>query len=269
MNVIRRSAGMGVILLASVVLILCLAGIIGIWMAKSRVDTLGDGVFDATDDSLAFIDEKLDRIEGVFKNSHRRVGLLSKSLNHLPQKDAEIQAEAKSLQKTLEAEVFEPLRSAQTWLDSTHAVAVGTSKISKAMVSSQYAVSHEDSVGIMMVEQLQEFSDDVVEILTTVQEVRQQLIDIRDDAVSARRIAVAIVARLARVETKMANLCRRIETFHAKVAGLKGEIVAARVTSRRWTMLGAVLISLLLIWFAASQIGMVVHGRSWMKRQAQ
>ena len=78
----------------------------------------------------------------------------------------------------------------------------------------------------MMVEQLQGFSDAVVEILTTVQEVRQELIDIRDDALSARRIALTIVARLAQVETRMANLCRRIETFHARVAEMKGEIVA-------------------------------------------
>ena len=125
MNIIKRSTGLGVILLASVVLIICLAGIIGVWITKSRVDVLGDRVFEAAEDSLAFMDEKLDRIEGVLRNSHRRIGLLSKSLNRLPQKDAEVKAEATSLLKTLDTEVFGPLRSAQTWLDSTHAVAVG------------------------------------------------------------------------------------------------------------------------------------------------
>ena len=178
---------------------------------------MGTACSTLAEDSLAFMDEKLDRIEGAFKNTHRRVGLLSTSLNRLPQKDAEVQAEAKSLLKTLDEEVFEPLKSAQTWLDSTHAVAVGVGKISEAVVSSKYAASHEDSVGVAMAGQLQDASEAVVEILTTVKEVRQRLIDIRDDAVSARRIALAIVARLAQVETRMANLCRRIEAFHAKV----------------------------------------------------
>jgi hypothetical protein len=104
MNAIRRSAGLGVILLASVVLIICLAGIIGVWITKSRVDVVGDKVFDATEGSLAFMDEKLDRIETAFRNSHRRVELFSRGVNRLPQKDDEIKAKATSLLKTLDKE---------------------------------------------------------------------------------------------------------------------------------------------------------------------
>jgi hypothetical protein len=267
MNVIRRSAGSGVILLASVVLILCFAGIIGVWSMKSRIDVLGDKVFEAAEDSLAFMDVKLDRIEGAFKNSHRRVGLLSKGVNRLPQKETEAKAEATSLLKTLDEGVFEPLKSAQTWLDSTHAVAVGVDKISEAVVSSKYAASHEDSVGVAMAGQLQDVSEAVAGILTTLKEVRQGLVDIRADVLSARRIALMIVARLAQVEKRMADLCGRIERFHARVAGMKGEIAAVRGDFRWWTMLGAVLVTFLLIWFAASQIGMVLHGWSLAKRQ--
>jgi septation ring formation regulator EzrA len=269
MNVIRQSAGSGVILLASVVLILCLAGIIGVWSTKSHMDVLGDKVFEAAEESLAFMDEKLDRIEGAFKNSHRRVGLLSKRVNRLPQKETEAKAEATSLLKTLDEEVFEPLKSAQTWLDSTHAVAVGVGKISEAVASSKYAATHEDAVGVVMAGQLQDVSEAVVEILTTLKEVRQGLIDIRDDVLSARRIALMIVARLAQVEKRMANLCGRIETFHTRVGEMKGEIAAVRDNFQWWTMLGAVLVTLLLVWFAASQIGMVLHGWSLAKRQPQ
>lgn len=269
MNVIRRSAGLGVLLVASVVLIICLAGIVGVWIVKSHVDVLGDRVFEAAEDSIVFMDEKLDRIEGVLKTSHRRIGLLSKSMNRLPQKEAEIKAEATSLLKTLNDEVFEPLKSAQTWLDSTHAVAMGVSTISEAVVSSDYAASHEDSVGVRMVGQVQDVSDAVVEILTTLTEVRQGLIDIRDNVLSARRIALMIVARLAQVEKRMANLCGRIEAFHARVVEMKGEIATVRGNSQWWTMLGAVLTTLLLAWFAASQIGMVLHGWSLAKRRPQ
>ena len=269
MNVIRRSAGSGVILLASVVLILCFAGIIGVWNTKSRIDVLGDKVFEAAEDSLAFMDEKLDRIEGAFKNSHRRVGLLSKGVNRLSQKESDAKAEAASLLKTLDEEVLEPLKSARTWLDSTHAVAVGVGKVSEAVVSSKYAASHEDSVGVAMAGQVQDVSEAVAGMLTTLKEVRQGLIDIHADVLSARRIALTIVARLAQVEKRMENLCGRIERFHARVAGMKGEIAAVRGDFQWWTMLGAVLVTLLLIWFAASQIGMVLHGWSLAKRQSR
>ena len=167
---------------------------------KSRVDAIGDGIFKAADNSLQFMDEKLDRIENAFKNGNRRIGLISNAVNHLPEKGAEIKTETISLLKSLDEEVFEPLKTAETWIDSTHAVAVGVGKISEAMVTSEYAASHKDSMGVEMAERLQSCSESLVEILTTLQEVRQGLIDIRDDAASARRIAARVVARLAQIE---------------------------------------------------------------------
>ena len=262
MNVIRRSAGLSIISIASVFLILCFAGIIGVWNAKSLMEVFGDKVFEAAEVSLVFMDEKLDRIEGGFQNIHRRVGLLSRGVGRLPSKETEAKAEAASHLKTLNEEVFEPLKSAQTWLDSTHAVAVGVGKVSEAVVSSKYAASHEDSMGVAMAEQLREISESVVEILTTLKEVRQGLIDIRDDVLSARRIALRIVARLAQVEKRMANLCGRIERFRARVVEVQGEIAVVKGIFHWWTMLGAVLATLLLVWVAASQIGMVLHGWS-------
>ncbi len=265
MSVIKRAAGSGVILLASIVLVLCLAGIVGVWLAKSRVDARGEQVFQAAEDTLAFMDEKMDRIEGAFANGHRRVGLLVEGVNRLPQK--EVKAEAASLLKTLDEEVFARLKSAQTWLDSTHAVALGVGKVSEAVVSSKYAASHEDSLGVAMAGQLQDVSEAVVEILTTLQEVRQGLLDIRNDVLSARRIALRIVARLTQVEKRMANVLARIERFHARVIEMQREIAAVRNSFPWWTMLGTVLLTLLLAWVAASQIGMMLHGWSLARRQ--
>jgi hypothetical protein len=65
----------------------------------------------------------------------------------------------------------------------------------------------------------------------------------------------------------MANLCERIERYHARVVELKGEIAVVRGNFHWWAMLGAVLATSLLAWLAVSQIGMVLHGWSLAKRQ--
>ncbi len=265
MNAIRRSTGLAIILLASVMLILCLTGIIGVWLVKGCVDAIGDGIFKAADNSLEFMDEKLDRIENAFKNGNKRIGLISNAVNHLPEKGSEIKTETISLLKSLDEEVFEPLKTAETWIDSTQAVAVGVGKISEAVVTSEYAATHKDSMGVAMAERLQSCSESLVEILTTLQEVRQGLIDMRDDVASARRIAARVVARLAQIETGMANLCERIERVHAGIIEMKGAVSDLRDRFQWWTMFGAVLLSLLLTWFATSQIGMIIHG--WRVRR--
>ena len=269
MNVIRRPAGSVVILLASVVFVVCFAGITGVWIVKSRVDALGGKVFDAADESLAFMDVKLERIEGAFKNGHKRIGLLARGVDRLSEKGAEVKARATSLLETLDNEVLEPLKSAQSWLNSTYAVAVGVGKVSEAVVSSKYAASHEDAMGVAMARQLQDASENVVEILTNLKEVRQRLADIRDGVRSTRRIAAMIVARLSQVEKRMANLCERMQRFHARVVALKGEVAAAKNSFHWWTILGAVLATSLLAWLAVSQISMVLHGWSLAKGQAR
>jgi hypothetical protein len=71
------------------------------------------------------------------------------------------------------------------------------------------------------------------------------------------------------VEKRTANLCGQIETFHARVVEMKGEIAAVRGSFHWWTMFGTILITFLMAWFAASQIGMVLHGRSLAKRRPQ
>jgi methyl-accepting chemotaxis protein len=268
MNAIRRSAGLGIILLASVMLILCLVGMVGVWLAKSRVDAIGDGIFKAADISLAFMDEKLDRIENACKNGDRRIGLISNAVDHLPEKGAEIKTETASLLKSLDEEVFEPLKTAETWIDSARAVAVGVGKVSEAVATSEYAATHKDSMGVEIAERLQSCSESLIEILATLQEVRQRLIDMRDDVASARRIAASVVARLAQIETRMANLCKRIESVHARIIEMKDAVSDLRDGFQWWTMLAAVLLSLLLAWFAASQIGMIVHGLPLVRRRA-
>jgi hypothetical protein len=159
MNAMRRSAGLGIILLASVMLVLCLAGIVGVWFAKSRVDTIGVGIFKAAGSSLEFMDGKLDRIENAFKNGNRRIGLISNAVNHLPGKDPEIKTETMSLLKSLDEEV------------------------------------------------------------------------------------------------------------HAGIIGMKAAVFDLTDGFQWWTMLGAILLNLLLAWFAASQIGMIVHGLPLVRRK--
>ena len=177
----KTLTGWGMMLLAAAGLMLCLAGIVGVWVAKGHVDAIGEKLFEAADDSLAFMDKKLDRVETAFGNVHRRIGKLSTAVDRFPQNQSEAETESKSLLKTLDEEVFEQLKSAQTWLDSAHAVAVGVGKVSEAVVSSEYAASHEDSVGVAIAERLQDVSESTVEMLTTLKDARQGIVDLRDN----------------------------------------------------------------------------------------
>ena len=147
MGILRRSLGVGTLLLSVLGLILCLAGIVGIWIVKSRVEAVGEAVLGAAEDSLAFVDDKLDRVKQILNKSQQPVGLLSRAAERLQRKEPEAKKEVTSLLQTLDEKVFQELKSAQSWLDSAHAVAVGVGRVSQTVVSSEYAASHQDTVG--------------------------------------------------------------------------------------------------------------------------
>ena len=135
MTILKRSIGFGTSLLAVLGLLLCVGGIIGVWLGKSRVDAVGTAVFGATDDALAFVDVKFDRVKEVVERSRHRVSGISRIAERLTNAKADARKDCESLLQALD-DVYQGLKSAESWLDSSHAVASGVSRVSAAVASS-------------------------------------------------------------------------------------------------------------------------------------
>ena len=260
MGIVRRSLGVGTLLLSVLGLIFCLAGIIGIGMAKNQVEAVGEVVLEAADDSLAFVDDKLDRAKQVLSRSREPIRLLSRAAERLQRKEPATRKEVTSLLQTLDEKVFQELKSAQSWLDSAHAVAAGVGRVSQAVASSEYAASHQDTVGTAMAQRVQEFSESVADILAKLQAIREELVQLRDTRAAAREVAVRIVARLADLETRLNNLTTRIETLDGRLAETRGNVGDLSQRLPWWTGIGALVLSVLPLWFGVSQVIMIGHG---------
>ena len=232
-------------------------------MLKGRVDTLGNAVLGTAEDSLTLVDDTLERVEGVLKSSTQRIGAFSSVVERLQESKPETEHEVTSLLKTLDEQVFEKLQSAKTWIDSSHAVAVGVGKISAAVVSSKFTASHQDSVGVALAERVQGFSESMAEVLATLQDVRIDLVELRDGVGVARTVVARSVARFLQVEEKLANLGKRTERFRAGLTETKGSVADLKSNFGGWTALGAVILTAILAWLGVSQVGMMLHGWRW------
>ena len=260
MTILRRSIGLGIILLSAFGLLLCLAGIVGVWMVKSRVEAVGKAVFTAADDSLGFVDAKLDRVKDALDRSRQRVSWISTAAERLRNEKADARTECEPLLHALD-EVFQQLKAAESWLDSCQAVASGVSKVSEAVVSSEYAASHEESAGIAIAKRMQELSESTTEVLAKLQVVRQELIHLRDSGKVARAVAATVVAHVADLDGKLASVSIRLEKFDAKVTQTKASCADLQIKVHWWIRSAAVALTVLMAWFGISQIGML--GRGW------
>jgi hypothetical protein len=260
MAILKRSIGLGTLFLAFLGLLLSVGATIGVWLVKNRLDAVGTAVFGTADDALAFVDIRLDRAKQVVEKSRQRVSGISKIAERLKNAEADARIDCEPLLKALD-EVYQELKSSESWLDSGHAVASGVSRVSEAVTSSDFAASRQDSVGVALALELQDFADAVADALARLQALRSQLIGLRDSGKLARDIAAGIVARLADLDGKLANMVARIENLDSRVGETRARCADLGQRFGWWTVFGAVIVSVVLLWFGFSQIVMMGYGR--------
>lgn len=266
MKFVRLSIGGGAIVLSLSGLLVCTAGVFATWMLKSRVEAVSHAVFGAADKSLVFVEGAVDRVEQALDRGRRRVNWISKAVERLRNAAADAKEDSEPLLLALE-EVYQQVKAAESWLESSRAVVQGVGSVSEAVISSEYAASHEDSTGIALAQRVQELSERVAEVLATLQDLRNELIELRDKGQLARAIAGRVAARVVDLDGKLARVSARVEEFRAKVARTKASLGDLQQRVHWWILVAAVAITILFAWFGISQIGMVGHGWRVMRRR--
>jgi uncharacterized protein YlxW (UPF0749 family) len=260
MRIARRSLGVVILVLSVLGTLLCLGGIVGVWIVKSRVDAVGDAVLGAAEDSLTFVEDKLDRVQQVLTKCQKPVSSLSRAAERLQRQEPEAKEELASLLQMLDENFFQELQTARSWLDSAHAVAMVAGRASEAIVSSRYATSHPDALGMALARQVQESAESATEIFAKLQAVRLELEQLRASSAVAKEIVLRIVAELVDLETKLRQLAARIERLETQVAEIRGDVGELKQDFPWWTKVAALALSLLPAWFGISQLVMIRQG---------
>lgn len=259
MSLVRRSAGLGSILLSVLGLLVCIAGMVGVWAAKSRVDRVGDALFGAADETLAFVEVKLDRVQQALAKSQQRLAGVSTLAERLKNAEVDVRQACEPLLQALNA-AFDELKSAESWLESGHAVANQIRRISEAVGSSEYATARQDSSGATVASRVQESSEAVAEMLARLQAMRQELMELRNRGKLTREAAVGTAARVADLDGRLAILSARIGKLESQVETTRAASGNLRQRVRQWIALAIVSVTGVLLWFGISQIGMMRFG---------
>ncbi len=259
MTVIRRSTGLGTLLLSVLGLLLCISSTFILWAGRSRLDRIGTALFGTADEALAFVDVKLDRVKQTVDRCQQRVTGVSRLAERLKNAEVDARKECEPLLQKLNT-VFDELKSAESWLQSGQAVANGVSRVSEAVVSSQFGTARQDSAAVTVAGTVQEFSETVTDVLAKLQAIRQDLIQLRDSGKLTREVAIAVVARVADLDARLAGLSSRIGKLEADVKTTRAASIELGQRVRWWITVAVITLTAVLLWFAVSQIGMMRCG---------
>ena len=126
------------------------------WLVKDPAQRpLGMPRFQPSTSRCFFVDAKIDRVKEVLDKSRQRVKGISKAAERLARRKSGRKETSAPLLQALD-EVVQQLKVAESWMDAGRVAAQGIARLSEAVVSSQYAASHEESTGIEITRRLQE-----------------------------------------------------------------------------------------------------------------
>lgn len=261
----RKLAGYGIVLPAILGLLLCLGATICAWNVMSRLDAAGQAVFQTADEALGFVNDKLNRVSQALEHSRDSVDTMARTATRLQNAGADARQECQTLLQILNA-AHQELKSAESWLDSSLAVANGVSRVSTAVLASDFAAARPDAAGLLAAREIRTFADSVTAILVRLQALRTDLLQVLDTGIATREFTLGLIDRLAQLDPIVAGLIGRIEALTGKVATARASCMALGLRLHRWNRAATGIACLVFLWFAASQV--VVMAQGWRMRKS-
>jgi hypothetical protein len=257
----------------------CLAGAVGAWAAKNRAQAVAAAVFTAADDAFDFMATRLVLVNERLDSSRQKAGGLAARVQRLQTMDAQAQAsdEVESLRRILDT-VMSELNDAEAWLDSIEAVAQGVNAAAESIAESQAESPGESKAGAadaggtraettgVRAAKVGELSAELSEAINRLDTLRSTLLAMRENRVLAREMAAAMIAEAADLDTRLANLAMKVDDLGARVSEARASAVDASRRVQRWITIAAVVLTVALLWFAASQACMLTRAwRLWQR----
>ncbi len=250
----RRAA---LILLGGLGTILCLAGIVGVWMLESRLNRVRQQLASAAADTLEYLDHQSTAARVVVSEAKLTVGEVEERLSKWTREEivdrAGEQLELEGRLERLTGAVEGAQRTAvniEQGLDSVKRVFV---------VAGELGLPFTGETADSLASRLAAVRSEIDAVAGTMTELRHQLA-VDDESNEQGGIAQAV--KLAgRFVATFGRVDKGLDEFAADLATLQGQLT--QVASRtRWKILAAAtLATLLLLWMAAGQISLLRRGK--------
>lgn len=254
----QRGFGFAALLLGSIGLMACLAGLIFIWVVRPTVLRSSAEILDAADGGLTFVEEKSQRAAELVKRVRDSVDPIAGKILKLADKTDRTPEEEKDLNR-IEVDLAERLRQVDAIAEAVETAVAFLRQTSRLARSLRAPASH-IGAGETAEEDSRNTSDALARLATKLKELRDILAKFRADRDIRKEITenVVLVTRnlnddLKSVDSKLHEVCEKAVKWRAQIAEL-------RFTVPAWTNRAAIIGSALLVWLGLGQFALARWG---------
>jgi hypothetical protein len=254
----KRVLGIVVIVISIIVLIVSLGGVVGTWVVRSDVIRVVDEVVTQVDTALQRAEDGLGQVNNQLDQTRSNISTLNTTINTIgdnAEENSVILQAIDQIAGTSLAPTVDNLQKAAN--DLYDKVVEVNSKVETLSLIPLFS----GEGGVL---------DKVSNMLTGVQEAMQSLANF-SQAVSDTKSSITqktvevLTTPLNSLDNTLQNIQTAATEVQQKLGDLQTSVASFQSTVIFWLNIGAVLMTLLLLWIALSQYSLILHGWAMFK----
>jgi chromosome segregation ATPase len=259
MSLGKRSFGLILVGLGAIGIVVCLAGIVGVWIAASRLQQVNSRVFRQVDQLIVQVDQRTTQAHDAVGGTRNLVDALKQTLQ---ESATELLADRVASLPAID-NIERRLVSAMERTDGLVEVSASTAELIEQLLASIGTVASASNVDrkgsaelILTVrstrESLANASEGLADVQRRLAEIRQKR-DVDVNLSEITKLSLGIVAKLDVVQ-------EQIVTFRSRLDETKSRLAQFQDRMRNWILAGQSLILLLMAWGGAGQYCLLLQG---------
>ena len=267
MKFFKRLVGVIVLILGGVGTLACLGVFVGIWVVRARTDTMIVNVTERVDMALSTLEDRGQQANERIENIRNSVRILN---DRVQQRAADLRGvpteEAPDIDE-IERQLYARIQLGKDWIGFVKTGVDLVEQVLQMLNSTSLFLQEESKTRADLLAAMRSGHERIDEAFSLADEVRTHVESIRahrDLDESARQIQTLS----SRIDTLLDNVQHYGEDFEAAVVQLRTDAANLGTRIRRQLLVVAVIASLILIWFAASQISLTIHGWHLLRSRA-
>jgi hypothetical protein len=258
MSFVRRLLAVVVILVSAAFLIAALAGSISVWVVKQPLIERTTKIGDRVDRALALAERGLGEVDAGLQKA-------TESVNAIKDNHAKLGGDKEQnrfLMRLIAMRIDEGLApqvqdTRQRLLAVTEAAVAINSVLGDLNELPSGSISGPDA------DRLKQISDLLQRLAASAQELNGMLTNPKPEGVSAD----AVGARVINIDQVLQTIRARVAEYLLQVTDFKQQVDTLRSRILRGVNLGTPIASLVFLWIAVSQVSLLVHAWSWLKKR--
>jgi hypothetical protein len=250
---LKRVLAAIVMVISALVLVLSLAGIVGAWIVRGQLATDLVGIATKAEARATQAKQGVDRLDAALTRAHDQVLVVEHEVQafgaDLEQNRPLLSAISERLGLEL-GPLFDSVREIMTTIRET-VVAVNTA--TEAINAIPFI-----SIPVPEMEKLEKLSQDVDSVRTQVQDLRTAIDQRRSEIIQG---AVSIVTTpTSQMGTALGEMQATVSGYSEQLGAVQERLSSFKSAIGGWLTWAAVILTLILLWFAFSQAGLLVLG---------